>query len=122
MSAADVLSSVGEVTYQWSFADDGIVWGGDVESVLGIAVAAIPTGRAFAAYNDSASAASRHDAVFGTAVADRGSGVPFQIEYGLRPAGPDGPLLWVEESGRRYGDGRGPDRAVGVIRVITDRH
>jgi diguanylate cyclase (GGDEF)-like protein len=122
MSAVDVLSSLGEVTYQWSLPDDAIAWGGDVEGVLGIPVAAIPTGRSFAAYNDSANVASRHDAVFGTALADRGAGVPFQIEYGLRPQGAEGRLLWVEESGRWYGDGRGPQRAIGVIRVITDRH
>ncbi|MCC6735802.1 MAG: bifunctional diguanylate cyclase/phosphodiesterase [Bauldia sp.] len=122
MSAVDVLSSVGEVTYQWSLSDDAIAWGGDVEGVLGIAIAAIPSGRSFAAYNDSGNVTSRHDAVFGSALADRGLGVHFQIEYGLRPRGPDGLLLWVEESGRWYGDGRGPQRVVGVIRVITDRH
>jgi diguanylate cyclase (GGDEF)-like protein len=122
MSAVDVLSSVGEVTYQWSVPGDGIAWGGDVEGVLGIPVAAIPTGRAYAAFNDSANSASRHDAVFGSPLVDRGLGVHFQIEYGLRPGGPAGPLLWVEENGRWYGDGAGPKRVVGVIRVITDRH
>ncbi|MCW5713388.1 MAG: bifunctional diguanylate cyclase/phosphodiesterase [Bauldia sp.] len=122
MSAVDVLSSIGEVTYQWSLPTDAIVWGGDVEGVLGIPVDSIPTGRAYASFNDSGNAASRQDAVFGSPVADRGLGVHFQIEYGLRPRGPAGPLLWVEENGRWYGDGSTPQRVVGVIRVITDRH
>lgn len=118
----ELLRSVGEVVYRWSIPDDRLVWDGDTETVLGIPPHRLATGRALAAFQDTASQASRRDAVLTGGASDRGAGVPFHVEYGLRPAGPDGPLVWVEDFGRWYGDGGGPQRAVGVVRVISDRH
>ncbi len=41
----------------------------------------------------------------------------------LRPGGEDQPLIWIEDTGRWYSDGgSGPQRVVGIIRVVSDRH
>ncbi len=123
IDAVDVLASVGEVAYRRSIAEDTLVWSGDVKAVHGLRPEAVATGRAFAAHHDPASPTSRHDAVFGDRAADRGDGVSFEVEYGLRPLGQGWPILWVEDCGRWYGDGTpGPRRVVGIVRVVTDRH
>lgn len=122
-SAIELLSSLGEVAYRWNIDDDRLHWDGDVLPVLGVPSEEIDSGRRYARLLDPANASSRHDAVFADGSADRGSGVPFRVEYALRPGGPDAPLVWVEDFGRWYSDGSGqPKRAVGVIRIVSDRH
>jgi len=120
--AIALLSSLGEVAYRWSIDDDRLHWDGDVQSVLGVPADEIDSGRRYAALHDPDNSSSRHDAVFGGESADRGGGVPYRVEYGLKPGGSDGPTIWVEDFGRWYGDGwPSPRRAVGVIRVVNDR-
>ena len=121
-SAIALLSSLGEVAYRWSIVDDRLYWDGDVQSVLGVPAEDIATGRQFASLLDQGSADNRHDAVFAGG-SDRGTGVPFRVEYALRPGGDDSDIMWIEDFGRWYGDGSPqPQRAVGVIRVVSDRH
>ena len=122
-SALAILSSLGEVAYRWSIDDDRLYWDGDVQSVLGTPADEISTGRLYAALLDPDNTDSRHDAVFLTGSGDRGTGAPFQVEYALRPGGPDQPIVWIEDSGRWHGDGSPlPKRVVGIIRVVSDRH
>lgn len=122
-SAIELLSSLGEVAYRWTIDDDRLHWDGDVQPVLGLPSEEIDSGRRYSALLDPANESSRHDAVFADEAADRGSGVPFRVEYAIRPGGPEGPLVWVEDFGRWYADGAGrPKRVVGVIRVVSDRH
>lgn len=121
--AIALLSSLGEVAYRWSISDDRLFWDGDIQAVLGVPADDIDTGRRYATLLEAEAQTNRHDAVFGSGAADRGSGVPFRVEYGLKPAGPDGPIVWVEDFGRWYADGSPhPARAVGVIRIVNDRH
>lgn len=124
LSALALLASLGEVAYRWSIEDDRIHWDGDIQSVLGIPAAEISTGRRYAALLDRESERSRHEAVFSTSSGtDRGTGVPFRVEYAIRPGGPDRPVVWIEDCGRWYGDGASqPRRVVGIIRVVSDRH
>ncbi len=122
-SALELLSALGEVAYRWSVEDDRLHWDGDIQTVLGVPAGEIDSGRSYAGLIDPESETNRHDAVFNTEAADRGTGVPFRVEYGLRPGGSTHPLVWIEDCGRWYGDGTGkPQRVVGAIRVISDRH
>jgi len=119
----DILSAVGEVTYAWTVGDDRIVWSPNVEPVLGIPVAAVATGRAFSTFLDHTNLTSRHDVVLNSAAADQGSGVPYEVQYSLILPAAGGRKLIIEDAGRWYADASGrPERAVGVMRVINERH
>ncbi|WP_201401419.1 GGDEF and EAL domain-containing protein [Kaistia sp. 32K] len=119
---AAILSTIGEVAYRWTREGDRLEWGGDALALFGIASAeAIATGHAFDTLLDDASPLARHDSLL--IGADHGGGVPYQIEYALRPSGPRGPVLWIEDTGRWYADGgETARRAEGVMRVINERH
>jgi diguanylate cyclase (GGDEF)-like protein len=54
---------------------------------------------------------------------DEGSGVPYQIQYAIRPEPGSETRLWVEDTGRWFAgpDGR-PLRAHGLLRVINERY
>ena len=123
-AADDVLAAVGGVVYEWSIPDDRIRWGADPASVLKVpGLAGVVSGRGFAALLDPGSRVSREDAVLGGAIRDEGSGVTFEVQYALQPAGPDGERVWIEDVGRWYADASGRAiRAVGMLRVINERH
>lgn len=124
LDVARALSAVGEVAYEWTIADDRLVWGPNVADVFGSeAPIAMASGRAYAALADPDNTASRQDAILNGAVVDRGSGVPYEAEYRLAPDGADGKRqLVVEDVGRWYAGPNGrPARAVGVVRVVTER-
>jgi EAL domain-containing protein (putative c-di-GMP-specific phosphodiesterase class I) len=118
-----ILDSIGQTVYDWDLHSDQISWGPNAASVLGIAIDAMRTGRAFAEFLSHDSEISRHEVILRSAAVDAGVGAPFQICYGLTP--PDRPrdaTIWVEDAGRWFAgpDGR-PARAHGLVRVMTDR-
>jgi diguanylate cyclase (GGDEF)-like protein len=118
-----IISSVGEVAYEWRLDTDAITWGTNVGAVLPIAdPATIATGRGFAQWVEPSSGPSRADAVERSALSDDGAGVPYELQYALQLPGASGPC-WVEDVGRWFAgaDGR-PLRAHGVLRVINARH
>ncbi len=119
-----VLAHIGQAAYRWSLGDDHIAWSTGAESLLGVAdPSLIATGAAYDALLDSGNPVSRSDQVMRGFGHDAGAGVGYQIEYAVRPAGPDGPVLWIEDTGRWYAEGsRRAVRAEGVIRVINERH
>jgi diguanylate cyclase (GGDEF)-like protein len=123
--AREILTAVGEVVYEWAIADDTVRWGANVLDVLKVAsLEAIATGRGFAGLLDSSNLTSRHDAVLNSTGTDRGSGVPYQVQYSLN-TGQDGSekRLWIEDIGRWYaGEGGRPALAHGVLRVINERY
>ncbi len=124
LSERDVLTSLGEVVYEWSIRDDELRWGPNVLDVLGVgSLAALDTGRRFAALLDPGNDQNRFDVVVTSAEQDRGSGVAYALEYRILPAGAGKPGLWIEDSGRWFAgpDGK-PARAHGTIRVINERH
>lgn len=119
-----ILAGIGEAAYRWTVADDRIVWSPGACSLLGLDnETVIGTGQAYNALVDPQHGPSQRDLILASGVSDSGSGVPFQIEYAIRPAGPDGPLRWVEDTGRWYADGGSrPVRAEGVVRIVDERH
>ncbi len=119
-----VLAHIGQAAYRWSLGDDHIAWSAGAAQLLCVADASlIATGSAYDALLDSGNPVSRSDQVLKGFGHDAGVGVGYQIEYAVRPAGPDGPVLWIEDTGRWYADGaRRAVRAEGVIRVINERH
>jgi len=119
----DILSAVGEVTYIWTIGDDRIAWGPNVEAVLGVPATAIDSGRTFSTLLDHANLTSRHDVVLNSGAADPGSGVAYDVQYALIAPEAGGRKLIIEDVGRWYGEAGGrPARAIGVMRVINERH
>ncbi|MGO9133518.1 MAG: putative bifunctional diguanylate cyclase/phosphodiesterase [Methylovirgula sp.] len=123
-----ILSSIGEVVYDWDLVSDQLIFGPNVADVLNFpGFAAATTGRAFAEYLSSASPSSRYEAIMDGHEPDIGRGVSYRVVYGLvdRPpqSGGRGTLIWIEDNGRWFAgtDGR-PAHAHGTVRVITDRY
>jgi diguanylate cyclase (GGDEF)-like protein len=120
-----ILDSIGQTVYDWNLHSDRIQWGPNAGSVLGIdRMEALQTGRAYADWLAHDSESSRFEAIARSEVADEGSGVSYQICYGLVPPhDPRGAAIWVEDAGRWFAgpDGK-PARAHGLVRVITDRY
>ena len=123
--AMDILTSVGEVFYDWSIADDIIRWSGNTKEVLNVpSMELIASGQKFNALLDPENLTTPRETVVNASGVDTGTGVPFQIEYEVMPLGIGGEeRLWVEDTGRWFSgsDGR-PATAHGVLRVINARH
>jgi diguanylate cyclase (GGDEF)-like protein len=122
--AHPIFTSVGEVPYEWHIESDTLTWGPNAATVLEVPDgSAIASGRAFAALVEQQDGQARFDAVMRSARRDEGSGVPYQVEYALRPTPNSAPLHWIEDTGRWFAgpDGQ-PCRAHGVVRVIDARH
>lgn len=118
-----ILARIGEAAYRWTIETDDIEWSADAASVFGLASdEPIGSGKAYAELVDPAGPIARADHVLTAVAGDTGEGVPYQIEYAVRPQGADGPLLWIEDTGRWYADGGSrPTRAEGVVRAINER-
>jgi diguanylate cyclase (GGDEF)-like protein len=119
-----ILSSIGEVVYDWDLASDQIVWGPNAAEVLGSpALGEIQSGLAWMKRVAPSSPSSRYDAILKSNEADMGTGVRYQIEYGIMPFGRGVAPVWVEDTGRWFAatDGR-PARAHGVLRIVDERH
>jgi diguanylate cyclase (GGDEF)-like protein len=119
---SDALRAAGEVAYNWLITGDSIVWSDNVGAVLGVVAADIGLGRSFAQQIDAAGGQSRFDAVTRSGQRDQGEGVAYQTQYAFRR--PDGgEPLWIEDTGRWFAGADGlPARAIGTMRVITERH
>jgi diguanylate cyclase (GGDEF)-like protein len=124
LDTAQILASVGEVAYDWNIHTDALRWSPNVTEVLLLQSAeTISTGRDYAQLLEAENAQARFDAVMQSDKRDDGQGVPYQIQYRIRP-NPDAEIkLWVEDTGRWFAgsDGR-PSRAYGVVRVINERY
>jgi EAL domain-containing protein (putative c-di-GMP-specific phosphodiesterase class I) len=86
---------------------DRLLWGPNLGSVLGISeLGALGSGRGFAQFIDPKSGTTRLDAVRRSTSPDPGGGVPYQVQYALRPTAGSANLLWIEDTGRWFA---GPD-------------
>ena len=115
----DILSSLGEVVYDWDLITDRMRWGPSACDVLGFSEAAgVVSGAAYAERIASESPMTPHEAVLRSRERDGGAGVRYQLQYGLIPAAGSSRRTWVEDVGRWFAgpDGR-PARAHGVLRV-----
>jgi diguanylate cyclase (GGDEF)-like protein len=120
--AAEILSSIGEVTYEWRLDTDELLWGDNAAAVLGVALDNIASGRSFAQRVDALDGQSRHDAVNAVAQGDTGGGVAYQVQYAFR-RDDAAQSIWLEDTGRWFAapDGK-PLWAQGVLRAIDERH
>lgn len=123
--AMNILTSIGEVVYEWSLGDDLIRWGGNARDVLLLeSLDGIASGKKFAGLLTADSLTTPYETIVNSTAMDVGVGVPYKIEYELLPFGPnDDRKLWVEDMGRWYADETGkPVTAQGVLRVINAQH
>jgi diguanylate cyclase (GGDEF)-like protein len=117
---AEILRSIGDVSYEWRLDSDALAWSANAASVLGIEPAAVATGRAFASGVEAEGGQSRVDAIQQSVLRDTGDGVAYQAQYAFKRGDEK---IWLEDSGRWFAgpDGK-PQRAHGIIRVINERH
>ena len=119
------ISAVSAATYSWDIASDDISWNGNLDAVFGqIDTQTLNTGRAYASLLNPDNFTSRFETVMRNTTLDEGQGVPFSIEYSIKPFGRDNDhSIWVEDVGRWYAgsDGR-PNSVFGIVRQIDDRH
>lgn len=119
------VTAVAAATYHWNIQSDDIEWDGDVTQIFTDEGAnSINTGRNFAALLDPENFTSRFETVMRNRHTDDGHGVPFSIEYSIKPYGRDNEhSIWIEDIGRWYAgpDGR-PRDVYGIVRQIDDRH
>ena len=120
--AAAILNSVGEAAYEWRLDSDALSWSGNVAAVVGVAAAAVASGRDFAARVEAEDGHSRRDAILQGGQSDQGAGVAYQVQYAFKRAD-TGEKTWLEDTGRWFAgpDGK-PLRAHGVVRAIDARH
>jgi diguanylate cyclase (GGDEF)-like protein len=124
LDAGQILASVGEVAYDWHIDTDVLLWSENAGDVLLIHdLAPVSTGRGYAQLLAAENAQARFDAVMQSKQRDEGRGVPYQIQYGIRPDPGTETKLWVEDTGRWFAGSDGlPLRAHGVLRVINERY
>ena len=119
------INAVGEAVYHWDIATDTLTWSSNAAKVLGVNdEEKLRTGRAFASLLDRENITSRYDTVMRSSKVDAGEGVPFSIEYMIRPWGQDrDEKAWVEDAGRWFAhDGERPREVFGIIRRIDERY
>jgi len=118
--AAEILRAVGEATYEWRADTDALTWSANAAAVFGVGdIAALSTGKGFAQAIAAEPGQGRAE-LMAKAGRDGGEGVSFQIQYALKRAEK---TAWLEETGRWFAgpDGK-PQRAIGILRDITERH
>ncbi|MGJ3264450.1 MAG: EAL domain-containing protein [Salinarimonas sp.] len=129
-----MLTSIGEVVYDWDVASDALAWSTNAAEVFGLPdMAPFATGAAFGLSCEDIGGRTRHDAVLEAddahgrvGAAAGGAGVPYRATYLLRlPAAARGAhgadrdgCVQVEDTGRWYADADGrPAFAHGVLRL-----
>ena len=113
---------LGQASLTWHIAGDTLQWSDNVAEVLtGIPLPALSKASEFSKLIEP-SRGIRNDAVLNSTGIDTGSGVPYQIEYGVR-TGVSAPMLWIDECGRWFAgpDGR-PSYARAIVRIDNQRH
>ncbi|MDP2296618.1 MAG: bifunctional diguanylate cyclase/phosphodiesterase [Pseudolabrys sp.] len=118
--ATEILNAIGEVAYEWRLDTDALIWSSNAAAVLGVAVDLIGNGLAYARLVDTGPGASRVDAIAQSTQRDAGGGVAYQVQYAFKRGDKN---VWIEDTGRWFAgpDGK-PVRAIGAVRVITERH
>jgi diguanylate cyclase (GGDEF)-like protein len=118
-----ILTSIGELVYDWDIATDKLRWGPNVADVLGpIAQADISSGLAYGQRLTRQSVTSRYEAIFDSGATDDGYGALYKAVYELASPPDGGETVWIEDCGRWFqGPDRRPARAQGVVRIITER-
>ena len=120
--AAAILTSLDQAAFVWNLATDQLVWTDCGATVFrDVPALALGSGAAFAQLIEP-TRSIRTDALSSGARVDRGEGVAYRIEYGVR-AETSAAITWIEESGRWFAgpDGK-PAYVQGIVRVDNERH
>jgi diguanylate cyclase (GGDEF)-like protein len=124
LDPSEILASVGAALYRWDIKSDLLTWSANAGDVLFVGdLGMIGSGRAYAQLLEPANAQAPFDAIVTSAQRDHGQGVPYRIQYAVRPDPAAETRLWVEDAGRWFAgpDGK-PAHAHGTIHVINERH
>ena len=124
LNARDILTSIGEVVFDWQAKGDHLRWSGNAFDVLQTDILSVfPTGKSYTAHVTPDTIGTRYRAIFGSGRTDDGDGVPYECIYCLAPNGFENERrIWVEESGRWFADSAGrAERLYGVIRLVNER-
>jgi diguanylate cyclase (GGDEF)-like protein len=124
LDPSEILASVGAVLYRWDIKNDVLTWSANAGDVLLVGdLGLIGSGRAYAQLLEPDNAQAPFDAIVTSAQRDEGEGIPYRIQYAIRPDPAAETRLWVEDAGRWFAgpDGK-PARAHGTIHVINERH
>ncbi len=124
IDANEILVSTGAVPYVWQVGTDELIWGPNAAAALDVPEPELlANGRAYARLIEPQDGRTRFDAVMNSGAQDDGAGVPYQMQYALRPTPDSAPLHWIEDTGRWFAGADGkPARAHGIVRVINERH
>ena len=118
----EVLNSIGGVVYDWDLTSDRMVWGSNVDQILGASARELHSGRSFSDRLAGSEGAQRREAIVDASTQDRGAGVRYQMTYQFqRRERLSGALtaVTVEDAGRWFaGSDARPARAHGVLRVL----
>jgi diguanylate cyclase (GGDEF)-like protein len=120
--ASAILACLGQAAFVWDVASDQIAWTDHLAAVFpDIPVESLSTGGEFAKLIEPLRSI-RNDALTSSSAVDRGDGVAYRIEYGVR-ASTSHPVLWIEESGCWFAGADGkPARVQGIVRIDNERH
>ena len=120
LDSAEILHSIGDVAYEWQLDTDDLSWSGNAAAVLGVALSEIASGRNFARRIDGAGKLTRVDVIQQATRRNSGDGVSYQTQYAFKRGDEK---IWLEDTGRWFAaPGGRPQRAFGIVRVITERH
>jgi diguanylate cyclase (GGDEF)-like protein len=124
LDPTEILASVGAALYRWDVKNDVLTWSPNAVDVLLVRdVGSIGSGRAYAQLLEPDNAQAPFDVIVTSTQRDDGQGVPYRIQYAIRPDAAAETRLWVEDAGRWFAgpDGK-PARAHGTIHVINERY
>jgi diguanylate cyclase (GGDEF)-like protein len=121
-----VVSMMEEAAYVWDLVTDRMTWEGNAAAMFGVTDATtIASGAAFQALITAEHANRRLDVLASATRAEPQSrGVPYRVQYAIRPMGPRTEhLLRIEDQGRIWvgADGK-PERARGIVRLVNERY
>ena len=121
LDASGLLAALGHASFDWDIASDAIQWSDNAASVFGgIPLDALAKASELAKLIESLRGV-RADAILNGSTKDTGSGVAYQIEYGVR-ASTSAELIWVEEAGCWFAGADGkPARVQGIVRANNER-
>ncbi|MFO1172905.1 MAG: EAL domain-containing protein [Hyphomicrobiaceae bacterium] len=117
-------AAAGTVAYVWDMRSDRMTWQTNASVVLHVdGRQTIDTGAAYHLLIAASHAGRRYEAIRAAALADRGEGSAYRVEYPVKPSGRRaGELMWVEEKGRAFASRDGqPLVARGFVHAIGDR-
>ncbi|MCG6858120.1 MAG: GGDEF and EAL domain-containing protein [Salaquimonas sp.] len=125
MDARQLLALTGQASYIWDIASDRIEWSDNFAGLVGfVDELRHSNGREFEKLIQAEGSQSRFGHVVGSAnEAEPDSWTHYQCIYAIAAQHvPHGEPIWLEDTGawQAGGDGR-PQRAEGVVRIISDR-